>query len=60
MFWVTDPDAPASSPQWMIEGVLLKPESRGLVKLRSSDPADPPVIELPDPRLPADYERLVF
>jgi choline dehydrogenase len=35
------------------------PRSRGSVRLRSADPADPPHIELPGLRHPVDLERLV-
>jgi hypothetical protein len=38
--------------------VLLKPRSRGTVRLRSADPAEPPLVELPNLRDPSDVERL--
>ena len=58
MFWVADPDAPEEPPQFPIDVLLLKPLSRGSVRLRSADPRDPPRIQLPDLREPSDLERL--
>jgi choline dehydrogenase len=58
MLWVTDPGAPENPPQFWIDIVLLKPHSRGSVRLRSADPADPPRIDLPNFREPSDLERL--
>lgn len=58
MFWVADPAPAGSDPQLEIEIVLLKPRSRGSVRLRSADPADPPRIELPNFRDRSDLERL--
>ena len=55
MLWLSDPEEPDS---FEIDAVLLKPRSRGRVRLRSADPADPPRIELPGLRDPADVERL--
>jgi choline dehydrogenase len=57
MFWVSDPRTVA--PGFTIDTVLLKPRSRGTVRLRSTDPLDPPRIELPGVRDPRDVERLV-
>jgi choline dehydrogenase len=56
MLWVTDPDP--NPPMFWIDIVLLKPQSRGTVRLRSADPADPPRIDLPNFREPFDLERL--
>jgi choline dehydrogenase len=53
MLWVADP-----SGEYSIDVVLLKPETRGSVRLRSADPAAPPLIELPALREPADVDRL--
>ena len=53
MLWVADP-----SGEYAIDIVLLKPEARGSVRLRSPDPADPPLIHLPAVREAADVERL--
>jgi len=39
--------------------VLLRPRSRGTVRLRSADPTEPPLIHLPNLRDPTDVERLV-
>lgn len=56
MFWFSDPDG--DEPGLWLDPVLLKPRSRGSVRLRSSDPAEPPVIHLPNVQEPADLERL--
>ncbi len=56
MFWFSDPDG--DEPGLWLDPVLLKPRSRGSVRLRSSDPADPPRIALPGLRESADIERL--
>jgi choline dehydrogenase len=58
MLWIADPDPPEEPPQFPIDILLLKPRSRGSVRLRSADPADPPRIDLPNLREPADLERL--
>jgi choline dehydrogenase-like flavoprotein len=48
MLWVADPPEMADeSPEFEIGVVLLKPECRGSVRLRSDNPADPPRITLP-------------
>jgi choline dehydrogenase len=57
MFWLTDPDA--SDPAFYLDPILLKPLSRGTVRLRSADPVDPPRITLPGLRDEADIERLM-
>ena len=57
MFWTTDPRG--EPPVFSIDVVLLKPRSRGTVRLRSSDPAAPPRIDLPGLREPVDVDRLV-
>jgi choline dehydrogenase len=56
MFWVSDPTG--DPPSYSLEVVLMKPRSRGSVRLRSADPVDPPVVDLPGLRDPADVERL--
>jgi choline dehydrogenase len=57
MFWLADP---ASDPSaFTIDVVLLKPLSRGSVRLRSADPLDRPRIELPGLREASDVDRLV-
>lgn len=56
MFWFSDPDG--DEPGLWLDPVLLKPRSRGSVRLRSSDPTDPPRIALPGLRESADVERL--
>lgn len=58
MLWVSDPSPPENAPQFTIDIVLLKPDSRGSVRLRSADPTDPPRIDLPNLREPSDLERL--
>ena len=45
MTWISDPSA--ADPAVWIDAILLKPSSRGAVRLRSADPADPPRIRLP-------------
>jgi len=55
MFWLADPEEEAS---FGIEVVLLRPRSRGTVRLRSADPTDPPIIELPNLSDASDVERL--
>ncbi|MGA7097893.1 MAG: GMC family oxidoreductase [Acidimicrobiia bacterium] len=57
MLWVTDP---GDEPEFFIDAVLLKPEARGSVRLRSPDPTDAPVVRLPAWRQNGfDLERLV-
>lgn len=59
MFWLCDPTGPGDEPaSFEIEVVLLRPRSRGTVRLRSADPAAPPAIELPSLSDPSDVERL--
>ena len=57
MFWASDPDG--DEPGFWFDPVLLKPESRGSLRLRSSDPTAPPRITLPSIREPGDVERLI-
>ena len=56
MLWLGDPEG--DPPAFEIGVVLLRPRSRGAVRLRSSDPLDPPLIELPSLEEPADVARL--
>jgi choline dehydrogenase len=54
--WTSDPEGdPAEAA---IDVVLLKPESRGRVRLRSSDPRQPPIIELPCLREEIDVDHM--
>ena len=53
MLWLPDPE-----PTFDVGVVLLRPRSRGTVRLRSIDPADTPYVELPNLRDPLDVERL--
>jgi choline dehydrogenase len=55
MLWGGDPEEDA----FELGVVLLKPRSRGSVRLRSADPEAPPVIELPALIDPSDHARLV-
>ena len=55
MVWLCDP---VGDPPFPFELVLLKPRSRGTVRLRSADPRDPPRIELPNLREASDVDRL--
>jgi choline dehydrogenase len=56
MFWVTDPEG--EDPRFAFDPILLKPESRGSVRLRSADPLDKPRITLPKPTA-RDVDRLM-
>jgi choline dehydrogenase len=56
MFWVTDPAE--SEAGFYFDPVLQKPESRGSVRLRSTDPTDAPRIMLPGLRAHRDVDRL--
>ena len=59
MLWLSDPRGPVGAPAiFEIDVVLLKPSSRGTVRLRSADPGEPPCIDLPNLRDPFDVERL--
>jgi choline dehydrogenase len=59
MFWLCDPVGTAGDPPFFdIDIVLLRPQARGRVRIRSTDPGEAPSIELP--ALSAtDVERLV-
>ncbi len=57
MFWVADPDG--DEPRLYLDPILLKPRSRGTVRLRSADPTDGPRITLPGLRETADVDRLI-
>jgi choline dehydrogenase len=56
MLWLSDPEG--DPPEFLIDVVLMKPLSRGSVRLRSSDPTEPPLIDLPRLRERGDVERL--
>jgi choline dehydrogenase len=55
MLWISEPTGPE---ELWIDIVLMKPEARGRVRLRSPDPGDPPRIELPAASEPSDLSRL--
>jgi len=57
MFWLSDPDG--DEPAFYLDPILLKPRSRGSVRLRSADPADPPRITLPALQDGQDVARLM-
>ena len=57
MFWVTDPDG--AEAVFSFDPVLLRPASRGSVRLRSSDPSAAPRITLPGITDEADVSRLI-
>jgi choline dehydrogenase len=65
MLWMSDPGPLGDDPQLAVDVVLLKPNARGRVRLRSADPTDPPRIFLPVPddtdveRMAEGYERAV-
>jgi choline dehydrogenase len=56
MLWLSDPTGEPAA--FDIEVVLTRPRSRGTVGLRSADPADTPVVRLPDLSEPSDVDRL--
>ena len=56
MFWLADPTE--QDPEFGAEVVLLRPRSRGSVRLRSNDPREPPLIELPNLEAQHDVDRL--
>ena len=56
MLWLSDPEG--DPPGFEIGVVLLRPRSRGAVRLRSPDPCEPPSIELPNLNDPSDVDRL--
>ena len=56
MLWLSDPRG--DPPVFEIDAGLLRPRSRGTVRLRSADPAAPPRIQLPGLRDPSDAARL--
>ena len=57
MFWFGDPEE--DDPGLYFDPILLKPRSRGTVRLRSADPTDTPRIALPGLQEPVDIDRLV-
>jgi choline dehydrogenase len=57
MFWVHEPSE--DDGRLYLDPILLKPESRGSVRLRSADPLDSPRIILPGIRADHDIERLM-
>ncbi|HMK10762.1 MAG TPA: GMC oxidoreductase [Acidimicrobiales bacterium] len=59
MLWLSDPEEDPEGPAlFAIDAVLLKPESRGAVRLRSADPTAPPEVELPGLRTSRDVDRM--
>ena len=56
MFWVADPQGDPASIS--IECVLMRPRSRGRIRLGSADPAAPPRISMPNVSTADDSERL--
>jgi choline dehydrogenase-like flavoprotein len=57
MFWVSEPSE--GDGHLYLDPILLKPESRGSVRLRSADPLAPPRIALPGLATERDIERLM-
>ncbi len=57
MLWVSDPEGRPAS--FEVAVVVVKPRSRGSVRLRSMNPAEQPAITLPGLEDPSDLERLV-
>jgi choline dehydrogenase len=59
MILPTNAWADSGASRFMIFASLVKPRSRGVVSLRSSDPSDAPIIDLGYFTDPADMPRLV-
>jgi len=57
MYWIGDPDGDPA--EHGVEVLLMRPRSRGSVRLRSADPNDPPVIRLPNLEDGFDLRRLM-
>jgi choline dehydrogenase len=57
MIWLSDPDA--ADPGFYLDPILMKPLSRGMVRLRSTDPEDAPRITLPALTEEVDVTRLI-
>ena len=47
MLWMSDPEGAGGEAVFDIDIVMLRPRSRGRVRVGSSDPREPPLIELP-------------
>jgi choline dehydrogenase len=59
MLWMPDPAGSGNdSASFEIGVVLMRPRSRGTVRLRSADPAGSPAVRLPSLGDPSDLERL--
>jgi len=56
LIWLADPEA--DEPTFALDVVLMKPRSRGTVRLRSTEPGAAPIVVLPAMEDPADAERL--
>ncbi len=56
LVWIDDPSV--DDPTLEFEILLMKPLSRGSVRLRSADASAAPIIELPGLREPTDIERM--
>jgi choline dehydrogenase len=57
MFWIHEPSE--DDGRLYLDPILLKPRSRGSVRLRSTDPLDRPRIALPGVKEEQDLERLM-
>jgi choline dehydrogenase len=57
LFWIHEPSE--DDGRLYLDPILLKPESRGSVRLRSADPFDPPRIVLPGLGTERDIDRLM-
>ena len=55
--WIADPGG--DDPTFDVDALLMKPDSRGTVRLHSADPTAPPRINLPGVREERDVDRLV-
>jgi choline dehydrogenase len=56
LLWIADPEG--DPPEFGCEAILMKPESRGSVSLRSADPQQPPRIRLPGLQTESDRARM--
>jgi choline dehydrogenase len=57
MFWASDPEG--DDGRFYFDPILVRPRSRGSVRLRYADPTEPPRIALPGVRESADIDRLI-
>lgn len=56
MLWMPEPEGDPA--EFGVEAILMQPEARGRVTLRSPEPGEPPRIELPELTSAADLSRI--